>query len=784
MKAWELFADQPEIVAARIDGTLRDLGTEVPVGAAVDGVAIDTPDGLDILRHSTAHVMAQAVQQLWPEAKLGIGPPVTDGFYYDFDVETPFVPEDLAKIETAMRKIIKENQRFERRVTTDADALDELKDEPYKLELIGLKGGSAEDAAEGASVEVGGAQLTIYDNLDRKGEVVWGDLCRGPHVPTTKLIANGFKLMRSAAAYWRGSEKNPQLQRIYGTAWPTKEALEEHLHRIEEAERRDHRKLGAEMDLFSFPEELGSGLPVFHPKGGVIKREMEDYVRARHIDEGFEYVGTPHISKETLYYTSGHLPYYGENMFPAMEMEHAQYRLKAMNCPMHNLIYRSQQRSYRELPLRYFEFGTVYRNEKSGVLQGLTRVRMITQDDSHSYVTKEQAPGEIKHLLDFVLSLLRDFGLDDYYLELSTRDEDGKKADKFIGSDEQWETATKVLEDTARKFGVDLVPDPGGAAFYGPKISVQARDAIGRTWQMSTVQLDFNQPERFGLEYVAADGSRRQPVMIHSAKFGSIERFLGVLTEHYAGAFPPWLAPVQVLGVPVAERHHEYLFDIARQMKDQGLRAEVDESDDRMQKKIRNAQLQKVPFMLIAGDDDVEAGAVSFRYRDGSQENGVPVAEAIARVAAAVESREQVWSRGGRGRDRPVGGDRSGRSRRRAGATRPLAGRVRARALVVPDHRRRRPPAVPGRGPEGPADIAFTTGERARAWALGNGFDEERASRVLAMAPASTVDFLERGVPDAVRLIVVDPGITGFFAAREELRGIAEAVADGADADG
>lgn len=641
-KAWELFADDPSIIAARVGGELRDLAHELADGDEVEGVAIDSPDGRDILRHSTAHVMAQAVQQIWPEARLGIGPPVENGFYYDFDVETPFVPEDLAKIETAMRKIIKEGQRFSRRVVSDHDAIHELADEPYKIELIGLKGsGHAEGAAEGANVEVGGGELTIYDNVNRKGEVAWSDLCRGPHLPTTKRIP-AFKLMRSAAAYWRGDEKNKQLQRIYGTAWETKEALEEHLHRLEEAERRDHRKLGRELDLYSFPDEIGSGMAVFHPKGGVIKREMEDYVRRRHLEEGFDYVGTPHISKDGLFHTSGHLPYYADTMFPPMEMEHAEYRLKAMNCPMHNLIYRSRQRSYRELPLRFFEFGSVYRYEKSGVVHGLTRVRAMTQDDSHSYVTPEQAPAEVEHLLTFVTGLLRDFGLDDYYFELSTRDD--SKPDKFIGSDEQWATATEVLETAARKFGVDLVPDPGGAAFYGPKISVQAKDAIGRTWQMSTIQYDFNQPaaDRFNLEYVAADGSRQQPVMIHSAKFGSIERFIGVLVEHYAGAFPPWLAPVQVQGIPVAERHNDYLDDVARQMRAAGIRVEVDHSDDRMQKKIRNAQLQKVPFMVIVGDHDVEAGAVSFRYRDGHQENGVPVADAIARVTAAVESREQV----------------------------------------------------------------------------------------------------------------------------------------------
>jgi threonyl-tRNA synthetase len=638
-KAWQLFADEPGIIAARVGGALKDLAYELADGDVVEGVEMGSKDGRDILRHSTAHVMAQAVQDLFPDAKLGIGPPITDGFYYDFDVAEPFKPEDLVKIESRMRKIIKEGQKFDRREVTDDAARAELADEPYKLELIGLKS-TAGDAAEGASVEVGEGGLTIYDNLKRDGSVAWGDLCRGPHLPTTKRIP-AFTLMRSAAAYWRGDEKNKQLQRIYGTAWETKEALDEHLHRIEEAQRRDHRRLGAELDLFSFPDEIGSGLPVFHPKGGVIKREMEDYVRRRHIEEGFEYVGTPHIAKEGLFYTSGHLPHYGEGMFPSLELDGGDYRLKAMNCPMHNLIFRSRQRSYRELPLRLFEFGHVYRNEKSGVIHGLTRVRGFAQDDSHSYVTPEQAPDEIRHLLNFMLSLLRDFGIDDYYLELSTRDD---RKDKFIGSDEEWAVATKVLEDVCLETGLELVPDPGGAAYYGPKVSVQARDAIGRTWQMGTVQYDFNMPsaERFNLEYVAADGTRQQPVMIHSAKFGSIERFMGVLVEHYAGAFPPWLAPVQVVGIPVAERHADYLYELAKRLKSLGIRVEVDDSDERMQKKIRNAQLQKVPFMLIAGDNDVEAGAVSFRYRSGEQENGVTLDDAVARIVEAVSSRVQV----------------------------------------------------------------------------------------------------------------------------------------------
>lgn len=649
-KAWELFADQSEVIAARVstgssgEGQLKDLAYELAADDEVEGVLIDSKDGRDILRHSTAHVLAQAVQDLFPDAKLGIGPPVENGFYYDFDVETPFVPDDLVKIESRMRKIIKEGQKFSRRLTNDDDARVELAGEPYKLELIGLKGASASstngiDAVEGAGAEVGAGELTIYDNLNRNGDLVWKDLCRGPHLPTTKRIP-AFKLMRSASAYWRGDEKNKQLQRIYGTAWETKEALDEHLHRIEEAERRDHRKLGRELDLFSFPDEIGSGLAVFHPKGGVLKRVMEDYVRLRHIEEGFEYVGTPHITKEQLFYTSGHLPYYADTMFPPMEFEGSNYMVKPMNCPMHNLIYSSRGRSYRELPLRLFEFGSVYRYEKSGVVHGLTRVRGMTQDDSHSYVTAEQAPGEIKHLLNFVLGLLKDFGLDDFYLELSTRDD--SKPDKFVGSEEDWAIATKVLEDVCIESGLELVPDPGGAAFYGPKVSVQCRDAIGRTWQMSTIQYDFNQPARFELEYNGADGQKHQPVMIHSAKFGSLERFFGVLVEHYAGAFPPWLAPVQVQAIPVADIHADYLYDVAKRMKAQGLRVEVDDSDDRMQKKIRNAQLQKVPFMLIAGSDDIEAGAVSFRYRDGRQDNGVPLDEAIARVAQAVADRVQV----------------------------------------------------------------------------------------------------------------------------------------------
>src|SRR5437764_920079 len=625
------------VVVRGPDGVLHDLAWAPDDGDIIESVPADSDEGRAVLRHSTAHVLAQAVQRLFPAAKLGIGPPIANGFYYDFDVAQPFTPDDLARLEQEMRKIVKDRQRFSRRVVSDDEAREELKDEPYKLELIGLKSNAAQ-VAEGADAEVGGSELTIYDNLDRD-KLVWKDLCRGPHLPTTGKIP-AFKLMRSAAAYWRGSEKNPQLQRIYGTAWESMEALERHLELIAEAERRDHRRLGAELDLFSFPDEIGSGLVVFHPKGGVIKRVMEDYVRHRHIEEGFLYVGTPHVAKQGLFETSGHLPYYADTMFPPMQMEGSDYYLKAMNCPMHNLIYRSRGRSYRELPMRLFEFGSVYRYEKSGVVHGLTRVRGLTMDDSHSYCTAEQAPEEIKHLLRFVLSLLADFGLSDFYLELSTRGE--ANAEKFIGSDEEWAHATRVLEEAATDSGLSLVLDPGGAAFYGPKISVQARDAIGRTWQMSTIQYDFNQPARFGLEYQGADGERHQPVMIHSAKFGSIERFFGVLTEHYAGAFPAWLAPVQVVGIPITDEQVPYLADVALQLREKGIRVEVDDSDDRMQKKIRTASKQKVPFVLIAGATDAEAGAVSFRYRDGSQRNGVPVAEAVQQVVDWVRARHNA----------------------------------------------------------------------------------------------------------------------------------------------
>jgi threonyl-tRNA synthetase len=649
--AADLFAQDKATVVARVNGELRDLAHVLADGDLVEPVGLDSDEGLSVLRHSAAHVLAQAVQQIHPKAKLGIGPPIADGFYYDFDVETPFTPEDLKALEKAMQRIINEGQTFQRRVVTDEAARSELADEPFKCELIGLKGGtaSAVSSIEGASAEVGAGELTIYDNIRRDGTRAWGDLCRGPHVPTTKVLGNAYKLMRTAAAYWRGSEKNPQLQRVYGTAWPTKDDLKSYLERLAEAEKRDHRKLGAELDLFSFPEELGSGLPVFHPKGGIIRKEMEDYSRRRHLDAGYSFVNTPHITKARLYEVSGHLDWYRDGMFPPMRLDEElnddgtvhkpgqEYYLKPMNCPMHNLIFNARGRSYRELPLRLFEFGAVYRYEKSGVVHGLTRVRGMTQDDAHIYCTREQMKGELATLLQFVLELLKDFGLEDFHLELSTRD-----PAKSVGTDEIWEEATRTLQEVGTASGLELVPDPEGAAFYGPKISVQVRDAIGRTWQMSTIQLDFNMPERFELEYTASDGSRQRPVMIHRALFGTVERFFAILTEHYAGAFPPWLAPVQVIGIPVAEEYHDYLFEIADQLKSNGIRVEVDTSDDRFPKKIRTAQKSKVPFMLIAGEDDRSAGAVSFRYRDGSQKKGVPIAEAITEITEAVQSRRQV----------------------------------------------------------------------------------------------------------------------------------------------
>ncbi len=644
--AMDLVGGDRSVVVARINGELRDLATDLADGDTVEAVSVESPEGLAVLRHSTAHVLAQAVQDTFPEAKLGIGPPVKDGFYYDFSVEHPFTPEDLKVLEKRMQQIVKSGQRFARRVVTESEARHELAGEPFKLRLIGSEGGAD-------VMEVGGSELTIYDNIQAKdGSTCWGDLCRGPHVPDTRyIVPNAFKLMRTAAAYWLGDQANEQLQRIYGTAWPDKEQLHAYLTFLEEAEKRDHRKLGAELDLFSFPDEIGSGLAVFHPKGGVVRRVMEDYSRKRHEEADYEFVNTPHITKGALFEKSGHLDWYAEGMYPPMQLDSdidedghvrrqgVDYYLKPMNCPMHNLVFDARGRSYRELPLRLFEFGTVYRYEKSGVVQGMTRARGFTQDDAHIYCTREQMADELDKLLTFVLDLLRDYGLEDFYLELSTRD-----PEKSVGSDEVWVEATEVLREAAEKQGLDLVLDEGGAAFYGPKISVQAKDAIGRTWQMSTIQLDFNLPERFDLEYQAADGTRQRPVMIHRALFGSIERFFAVLLEHYAGAFPPWLAPVQVIGIPITDDHNDYLYDVAKRLKAEGIRVEVDTSDDRMQKKIRTAQKSKVPFMLIAGDEDVANGAVSFRYRDGSQRNGVPVDEAISDIVSAVRNRIQVES--------------------------------------------------------------------------------------------------------------------------------------------
>ncbi len=643
----DLFGDRRDVVVVRVDGELRDLARELPDGAVVQPVTLAEPDGLVVLRHSAAHVLAQAVQEVNPSARLGIGPPITDGFYYDFDVDQPFTPDDLRELEKTMARIVKEGQTFRRVDVTEAQARELEEHEPYKLELIGIKGDAGDD--DGASVEVGLGGLTMYENVRRDGTVAWRDLCRGPHLPSTRLIGNGFQLMRSAAAYWRGSEKNPQLQRVYGTAWPTKDELKAHLERLAEAERRDHRRLGAELDLFSFPDEIGSGLAVFHPKGGIVRMEMEEYSRRRHVEAGYSFVNTPHITKAKLFQTSRHLEWYADGMYPPMRLdteyhedgtvkrEGQDYYLKPMNCPMHNLIYRSRGRSYRELPLRLFEFGTVYRYEKSGVVQGMTRARGFTQDDSHIYCTREQMRDELASLLTFVLDLLRDYGLNEFYLELSTRD-----PKKSVGDDATWVEATDTLREVATASGLQLVDDPGGAAFYGPKISVQAKDAIGRTWQLSTIQLDFFEPELFELEYTAADGSRQRPVMIHRALFGSIERFFAILVEHYAGAFPAWLAPVQAVGVPVAEAFDGYVQDVVARLRARGIRAEIDLSDDRFGKKIRNAAKEKVPFVLIAGGEDVAAGAVSFRYRDGHQENGVPLDEAVERIVTAVRDRVQA----------------------------------------------------------------------------------------------------------------------------------------------
>ena len=641
----ELFAANKDIIAVRLNGEPRDLYTPLHDGDVVEPITLDSEDGLAIMRHSATHVMAQAVQEIRPDAKLGIGPVIKNGFYYDFDVKDPFTPEDLKEIEKRMQRIIKSAQSFRRRAVTEEEARAEEADQPYKLELIGDKEAALDPEA---ATEVSQAELSMYDNVDREGNTVWKDLCRGPHLPNTRFI-KAFKLERVAAAYWRGSEKNPMLQRIYGTAWASKDDLKAYMQRMEEAAKRDHRKLGQEMDLFSFPEELGPGLAVFHPKGAAIINAMQDYSREMHRKHHYSFVQTPHITKGHLYEISGHLQWYKDGMYPPMRIDEEKdengnivkqgfdYYLKPMNCPMHNLIFRSRQRSYRELPLRLFEFGTVYRYEKSGVVHGLTRVRGLTQDDSHIYCTREQMRDELKNLLTFVLNLLKDFGLNDFYLELSTKDEH-----KFVGSDEIWEEATNTLAEVAKESGLELVADPGGAAFYGPKISVQARDAIGRTWQVSTIQLDFNLPERFGLEYIAADGTHQRPVMIHRALFGSIERFFAILLEHYAGAFPAWLAPVQVLGIPVADEFAPHLAGFVKSLEDEMVRCEIDYSDDRFGKKIRNASKSKVPFILIVGEEDMSKNAVSFRFRDGSQLNGVPVDQARAWILEAIAKRIQI----------------------------------------------------------------------------------------------------------------------------------------------
>ena len=648
----DLFGKRRDIVAMTLNGKEVDLAAELPNGGVVSAITIGSPEGLAILRHSSAHVLAQAVQDVNPHADLGIGPPITDGFYYDFGVDEPFTPEDLRALEKSMARIVKENQTFRRRVVAEDEAREELADEPYKIELIADK--SSATSEDGSSVEVGGDELTIYDNVRRNGDVAWKDLCRGPHVPSTKYLGNGFALTRSSAAYWRGSEKNAQLQRIYGTAWPTKDELRVYQERIAEAERRDHRRLGSELDLFSFPDEIGSGLPIFHTKGAAVRMEMEEHSRRQHLAGGYDFVSTPHITKGELFERSGHLAWYKDGMFPPLHVDEVvdvetgevtkpgqDYYLKPMNCPMHSLVFGSRGRSYRDLPMRLFEFGTVYRYEKSGVVHGLTRARGFTQDDAHIYTTRSQMKDEIREVLEFILQLLRDYGLEDFYLEVSTKD-----PEKYVGTDEIWDEATATLREVAEESGLELVEDPGGAAFYGPKISVQARDALGRTWQMSTIQLDFNTPERLDLEYTESDGSRQRPVMIHRALFGSIERFFAILLEHYAGAFPLWLAPVQVRLIPVADAFNDYMDGIAKKLRKEGVRVEVDTSSDRFGKKIRNASKEKIPVVLIAGGEDEAADAVSFRLRGGEQINGVPVDDAVARIVEHIQTRrndDDIW---------------------------------------------------------------------------------------------------------------------------------------------
>jgi len=623
-------------LAARVsiadgDAEWYDLDRPIDHDATVAIITPDSPEGREVLRHSSAHVMAQAVTDLFPGAKYAIGPAIADGFYYDFELpgHAHFSDDDLARIEARMREIVKADEPFVRVEASREEAIATFADQPYKVEIIERV--DPDDASEIA----GDTVISLYRNPRPDGSE-FVDLCRGPHVPSTKRLG-AFTLTKVAGAYWRGDEKRPMLQRIYGTAWESKAALDEHLHRLEEAERRDHRKLGAELDLFSFPEEIGSGLAVFHPKGGAMRRVMEDYSRQRHEEAGYEFVNSPHITKSNLFETSGHLDWFADGMFPPMELDGGtEYYLKPMNCPFHILIYRSRMRSYRELPLRLFEFGTVYRYEKSGVVHGLTRVRGMTQDDAHIFCTHEQVVAELTGALEFVLDLLRDYGLDDFYLELST-----KPAGKAVGTDAEWDEAIDALRTVAVNAELDLVMDEGGGAFYGPKISVQTRDAIGRTWQMSTIQLDFQLPQRFELEYVGADNERHRPIMIHRALFGTIERFFAILTEHYAGAFPTWLAPVQATVLPVADRHDEYARDLAARLRADGRRIEmIDAHADSLGARIRRAKMEKVPYVLVVGDDDVEQGTVGVNRRGSdAPERGVAVDDFVTRLAAEVATR-------------------------------------------------------------------------------------------------------------------------------------------------
>ena len=623
-----------DAVAAKVDNEWFDLDRPIDHDAKLAIVTPDSADGREVLRHSTAHVMAQAVTDLFPGAEYAIGPAIEDGFYYDFALPDGehFSDSDLERIEARMREIVAADEPFEREEVDRDTALRVFAEQPYKREII-------ERVDPEDSSEVGeGSVISLYRNPRPDGSE-FVDLCRGPHVPTTKRLG-AFKLTKVAGAYWRGDEKRPMLQRIYGTAWESKKALDDYLFRLAEAEKRDHRRLGVELDLFSFPDEIGSGLAVFHPKGGTVRRIMEDHSRRRHEAAGYDFVNSPHISKANLFETSGHLEWFADGMFPPMELDGGtEYYLKPMNCPFHILIYRNRMRSYRELPLRFFEFGTVYRYEKSGVVHGLTRVRGLTQDDAHIFCTREQAGSEVAGALEFVLGLLRDYGLDDFYLELSTKPEA-----KAVGTDEEWDEATRALHDVGERAGLELVMDEGGGAFYGPKISVQARDAIGRTWQLSTIQLDFQEPQRFGLEYVGADNERHRPVMIHRALFGSVERFFGILVEHYAGAFPPWLAPVQVTVLPVADRHDEYAHQVVDRLRRDEFRTElVDAHSDTLGARVRRAKREKVPYVLVVGDDDVAHGTVGVNVRGtDAPDRDVPLDQFVDRLSGIVRDRANV----------------------------------------------------------------------------------------------------------------------------------------------